>query len=80
MVRIHIVNLQGSSPYHPSPSNIITCKLPPGVFFIFNHKIAMTGSRIMAFGSYMDLDSQNYRKIWRVDVWDWETGDSVSLR
>ena len=80
-VHIHIVDLLDGSPYHTLPSNTITWELPPRISFIINHGIAMTGSKIMAFiGSYLDEDEGDDRVVWRVVVWDWKTGDLVSLR
>ena len=39
----------------------------------------MTGSRIMMFGSYLDGDQLHNWKVWKVAVWNWETGDLVRL-
>jgi len=75
LIRLHIVNIRDGSPYYPPPSNAIKWETPPGFLIPSNYRIAMTGSRIMMFIS----NAPNGLEAQRVAVWDWKTGDLVSL-
>lgn len=44
-----------------------------------NDAMAITGSRVMVYTSYLDEDIPSQGVVWRVAVWDWKTGDSASL-
>ena len=69
---MHILNLQDGSPYHPLPSNAIMWELPYLACFVSGVEVAMTDSRVMMFGSYLNGD-------WQIVVWDWKTGNLVRL-
>ena len=78
-IRIHLLNLQDGSPYYPIPSNPITWELPCRAYLMANDAMAITGSRVMVYTSYLDEDIPSQGVVWRVAVWDWKTGDSASL-
>ena len=77
-IHIHLLNLLDGSPYRAPPSNVITLELPPGFRVICLEHLVMTGSRLMMYVYVGDKHSGGTMEEWRVVVWDWETGKSVS--
>ena len=75
---VHILNLRDGSPY-PFPANTITWGLPLGVEPLGGNGMAITGSRVMTFGSCLEEGRLGNETVWRVAVWDWKTGALVTL-
>lgn len=79
-VYIKLLNLSDGSPYCAPPLDVITWELPPRLSSTFPKMFAITGSRIVMYISYRDPDlPRGDRRVWRLCVWDWKTGDLVRV-
>jgi hypothetical protein len=79
-IYINLLNLGDGSPYCEPPLDLIKWELPLGVSHLgYPEAFAITGSRVMMYVSYQDLDLPDDTSVWRMSVWDWKTGDLVRV-
>lgn len=77
-VRIHFLNLSDGSAYSV-PHSSIMWEPPQGVDGISVRRMVITSSRVMIYVHCWEEAQQVGPEVWRIFVWDWRTGDSVSL-
>ena len=65
------------TPYRVPPSDVIVWALPPGVEGTSIEDMVMTGSRIMMYIYLRDESQPSDVRVWRMVIWDWNTGDLV---
>ena len=65
------------SPYRVPPSNVITWALPSRVDTACIEEFVVTGSRIMMHIHLQDESQPGDATVWRMVVWNWNTGDLV---